>query len=297
MLDKNKQRPRIFALGELLWDVFPDGARLGGAGTNFAVMSVFLGAEAVLVSRIGDDENGRRAVEMLSGWGLDTRFIQVDDSRATGTVRVTVEDGEPSYEIVEGVAWDVIAWEPDLGTQVQEADVLYFGSLIQREETSRETIQRLIAGVPDRCLKVLDLNFRQHYHSQEVVRTSVGLSDILKLNVDEVPILRQYLGGVDDPTSFCRDIRERFQIRQIVLTMGAGGCRVLGPEGDVQVPAAPQKVVNTVGAGDAFTAAFVLHHLQGADARTCAERANEVGGYVTTQDGGTPRLPASFSVF
>jgi fructokinase len=259
-------------------------------------MAAFLGAEVVLVSRIGDDANGHRAVEMLSGWGLDTRFIQVDDSRPTGTVLVTVEDGEPSYEIVERVAWDVIAWKPELEAQVHEADVLYFGTIIQREETSRETIQRLIAGAPDRCLNVLDLNFRQHYHSQDVVQTSVDFSDILKLNVDEVPILQQYLGGEDDPISFCRDIQERFQIRQVVLTLGADGCRVLGPEGDVRVQAAPQKVVNTVGAGDAFTAAFVLHHLQGADARTCAERANEVGGYVTTQDGGTPRLPASFSV-
>ncbi len=290
-------RPRIVAFGEVLWDVFPDGARLGGAPANFAVHAASLGAEAVLVSRVGKDAEGTEALRGLEARGVNVDFVQEDAARSTGAVRVTLTEGEPAYEIVEGAAWDAVGWEDRMKALAQQADTICFGTLAQRCETSRSALQRFVAEASGECLKVLDLNFRQQYHSQEVVRGSLCTADLLKLSQDEVPILRDYVEGVEDDTVFLLDLLESFRIEWVVLTLGAQGCRVVGPEGDCQVPAEPQEVVNTVGAGDAFTAAFVLNLLAGEDVRTCAERANRAGGYVTTQDSATPDFPEAFRVF
>jgi fructokinase len=289
--------PHVVAVGEVLWDEFPDGARLGGAPANFAVHCAGMGARATLVSRVGQDDRGREALDLLRGRGLGVDFVQRDPERPTGRVRVTLQDGRPAYEIVEGVAWDAVQWEPRLLPLAQAADVVCFGTLAQRNEQSRETLRRFVAACGAACLRVLDINFRQNYHSDEVVRESLRLADVLKLSDEEVPILRGYLRGVGDDGAFLNGVRERFQVETVVLTLGAQGCRVLGPEGDLRVAATPRQVVNTVGAGDAFTAAFVLHRLAGRDAFTCADRANRAGGYVTTQDSGTPELPGEFRVF
>ena len=297
MQNEKGARPCVIAVGEVLWDVFSEGARLGGAPANFAVHAASLGADAFLVSRVGRDKEGETALRMLAGRGLNVDFVQVDEARPTGTVPVTVVDGEPSYEIVEGAAWDAIAWEPRLEGLAQRAQAVCFGSLAQREATSRRTLQRFVEAVPEGCMRVVDINFRQHYHSRSVVDWSLRFADLLKLNDEEVRILRGYLGGSEDDGDFLREVCERFRIGRAVLTLGAEGCRVIGPREDVRVAAAHQDVVNTVGAGDAFTAAFVLNLLAGQDVRACAERANQAGGYVTTQDGAIPEFPETFRVF
>ncbi|MBI2952122.1 carbohydrate kinase [bacterium] len=289
--------PHIVAIGEVLWDEFPDGARLGGAPANFAVHCAGLGARVTLVSRVGQDSRGREALDLLRGRGVGVDFVQRDPERPTGWVRVTLRDGRPSYEIVEGVAWDAIEWEARLLPLAQGADVVCFGTLAQRNEQSRGTLRRFLAACGEGCLRALDLNFRQRFHSEEVVRESLRLTDVLKLSDEEVPTLRGYLKGAGDDGTFLNGVRERFGIETAVLTLGAEGCRVLGPEGDLRVPAAPRQVVNTVGAGDAFTAAFVLHRLAGRDAFTCADRGNRAGGYVAAQDSATPELPGEFRVF
>lgn len=289
--------PHVVAVGEVLWDEFPDGARLGGAPANFAVHCAAMGGRAALVSRVGQDGRGRETLDLLRGRGVDVGFIQQDAGRPTGRVRVTLQEGRPAYEIVEGMAWDAIEWEPRLLSLAQAADAVCFGTLARRSEPSRRTLGRFVAECGEACLKTLDINFRQGYHSEEVVRESLRLADVLKLSDEEVPILRGYLRGAGDDGAFLNEVRERFQVETVVLTLGAKGCRVLGPEGDLRVSAAPRQVVNTVGAGDAFTAAFVLHRLAGKDALTCADRGNRAGGYVTTQDSATPELPEAFRVF
>ncbi len=289
--------PHVVAFGEVLWDEFPEGVRLGGAPANFAVHCASMGARVSLVSRVGTDDRGREALDRLRGRGVDVGFVQEDGERPTGRGRVTVRDGRPAYEIVEGVAWDAIGWEPRLMSLAQAADVVCFGTLAQRSGPSREALRRFAGACRGACLRVLDINFRQSYHSETIVRESLGLSNVLKLSDEEVPFLRGYLKGADDDGAFLNEVRERFEIETVALTLGAQGCRVLGPEGDLRVPAAPRKVVNTVGAGDAFTAAFILNRLAGRDAFTCADRANGAGGYVTTQDSATPELPEEFGVF
>lgn len=290
-------RPHVVAVGEVLWDEFPDGARLGGAPANFAVHCAGMGARVTLVSRVGQDNRGREALDLLRGRGVGVDFVQRDPERPTGRVRVTLRAGRPSYEIVEGVAWDALQWEARLLPLAKGADAVCFGTLAQRNGQSRGTLRRFVAACREGCLRVLDLNFRQGFHSEEVVRESLHLANILKLSDEEVPTLRGYLRGAGDDRAFLDGVRERFGVETVALTLGAEGCRVLGPEGDFRVAAAPQRVVNTVGAGDAFTAAFVLHRLAGRDAFTCAEWGNRAGGYVATQDSATPELPEEFRVF
>ena len=289
--------PRVVALGEVLWDLFPDGARLGGAPSNFAVHAASLGAESVLVSRVGKDERGREVREALEAAGVEVAHVQADTSRPTGIVRVSLTDGQPTYEIVEGAAWDAIDWVPDLEALARSADAVCFGTLAQRCDTSRRSIQAFVGATREDCLKVLDINFRQHYHSEAVARSALCFADVLKLSDEEVPILRDYVGGSPDEKVFVLDLMASFEIGRVVLTRGAAGCLTVGPEGVHEVPSAPREVVNTVGAGDAFAAAFLLGLLAGESDRACAEWANCVGGYVVTQDSGTPAFPEGYRIF
>lgn len=289
--------PLVVALGAVLWDVFPDGARLGGAPANFAVHAAALGARSALVSCVGNDEMGRNALDILRARGVVTDAVQVHPHRPTGSVSVTLTDGQPDYEIVEDVAWDAMTWHSELARLARSARALCFGTLDQRDPQSRRAIVKFLDAASPACLRVLDLNFRQHFHAEEVVLSSLARADVLKLNGGEVPVLRDYVGGVADVDDFLTELRARFDLQCVVLTLGADGCRVIGDAGICQAVGKKRRVVNTVGAGDAFTAAFALHLLNGATIRTCAEQANAVGGFVTTQDSGMPMLPKRFRVW
>lgn len=296
-MSNEQEPPLLVAIGAVLWDVFPDGKRLGGAPANFAVHAAALGARSALVSCVGDDARGREAVEILKGHCVSTNAVQVDALRPTGTVPVTLLNGQPSYEIVEGVAWDAIGWRSELALLAQTAHAICFGTLDQRAQESQQTILRFLDAASPACLRVLDVNFRQHYHCNDVVHHSLERADVLKLNDDEVPLLRKYVGGSEDVDEFLRDVLTRFDLRFAIMTLGEQGCRVVGKEGVFAARGEKQAVVNTVGAGDAFTAAFISCFINGANLQLCAEKANLVGGFVTTQDSGMPNLPPSFRVF
>lgn len=289
--------PLIVALGEVLWDLFPNGARLGGAPSNFGVHCSALGAQVALISGVGDDDLGKQAELALDKHQVDTQWLQVSAEHETGTVAIALTDGQPSYEIVEEVAWDHILWCDEFKALAKTANAVCFGSLAQRADQSRETIQRFVDATQEACVRVLDVNFRQHYHTQNTMRQSLALANVVKLNDDEVSVLRDYVGGSDDGDAFLDGLRDRFDLDLIVLTLGADGCRVFDGEGVRSFPSAPQTVVNTVGAGDAFTAAFVSHYLKGDALEVCATSANALGGYVATQDSATPQLPDHFCVW
>ena len=289
--------PCVVAIGAVLWDVFPDGERLGGAPANFAVHAAALGARSAMVSCVGDDARGKAALEILSERDVAIDAVQVHAHRSTGSVNVTLVDGQPTYEIVEGVAWDAITWCSELAPIAQSAHALCFGTLDQRAAQSRQAITNFLDAASPDCLRVLDINFRQHYHTDEIVRESLIRADVLKLNDEEVVLLRDYVGGEEDVDAFLTDICARFDLRCVILTLGEQGCRILGEDGICRAIGKRQQVVNTVGAGDAFTAAYVMHLLADAPIQICAEQANAVGGFVTTQDGGMPPLPARFRVF
>ena len=292
-----REPPVVVALGAVLWDVFPDGARLGGAPANFAVHAAALGARSALVSCVGDDAMGRAALEILRDRGVATDAVQVHAHRPTGNVTVTLTDGQPTYEIVEDVAWDAMTWHSELARLARSARAICFGTLDQRDPQSHQAIVNFLDAASPACLRVLDVNFRQHFHAEEIVRASLARADVLKLNDEEVPVLRDYVGGVADVDAFLTTLRVRFDLQCVILTLGADGCRVIGDAGICHAVGEKQRVVNTVGAGDAFAAAFALHLHNGAAMQTCAEQANAVGGFVTTQDSGMPALPARFRVF
>jgi fructokinase len=296
-MTNEREPPLLVAIGAVLWDVFSDGERLGGAPANFAVHAAALGARSALVSCVGDDARGREAIEILNGHGARTDAVQVDAHRPTGTVPVTLVEGQPSYEIVEGVAWDAITWRSELSALAKTAHAICFGTLDQREQESWQTILGFLDAASPTCLRVLDVNFRQHYHNREVVHESLKRADVLKLNDEEVPLLREYVGGSEDVDEFLGDVLTRYDLRCVIMTLGEKWCRVVSKEGVFGARGKKQTVVNTVGAGDAFTAAFVSHLINGADLQLCAERANSVGGFVTTQDSGMPKLPVSFRIW
>ena len=286
---------RAVVIGEVLFDLFPDGDRLGGAPSNFAVHAAALGADVHLISAVGEDRYGKNAISSLTAVDVDTSGVRVSDS-PTGTVKVTLSAGHPSYEIVEGVAWDEIDLIETSRNHLKKAQLLCWGTLAQRSCRSEEAHRQLFDLVPNSCLNVCDLNFRQHYHDADVVRQSLTHSDLLKLSDEDLPILRSYISGPKDDRDYLRDIRHVYGIRVAVLTLGERGCRVSARNVDLSVPGISVQVVNTVGAGDAFAAAFALNLLQDADLRLSAETANRVGAYVATQDSGTPSLPSEFRI-
>ncbi len=290
-------RPLAVAIGEVLWDVFGAEARLGGAPANFAVHAASLGLQSALVSCVGNDALGHRAVAELQKRHVGINWVLTDREHPTSTVPVTLVNGQPTYEIVEEVAWDYIGWVEGLEALAQSANAICFGTLAQRSLTSRTTIQRFLQAAPATCLRVLDVNFRQIYHSKTVVERSLELANVVKLNDDEVPVLRHYIGGSSDDDLFLADVQKRFDLHEVVLTLGEQGCRIFSSCGVVSSISHPQTVTDAVGAGDAFTAAFIGSVLSGADLKTSADRANDVGGFVVTQMGATPVLPERFCIF
>jgi fructokinase len=281
----------IVGLGEVLWDLLPAGRRAGGAPFNFAFHCSQLGHPAVIVSRCGDDEPGealRREVRQL---GLADDFIQHDAEHPTGTVAVTVEaDGQPSYEITQGVAWDFLEWTPALAELACTARAVCFGTLAQRSRRSFATVQRFLDEAHDAVI-VCDINIRQHYFNEEIVELSLHLSDWLKLNEHELPILRGLLGlaGGNDAESLA-ELRRRYKLKLVCLTRGADGCLVQTAAETVELPGVPVRVADTVGAGDAFTAGVLCRTLEGHPLAESASFANRLAAEVARHPGGTPCL-------
>ncbi|HSI32235.1 MAG TPA: carbohydrate kinase, partial [Tepidisphaeraceae bacterium] len=252
-------RPTVLALGEILWDLLPSGKQPGGAPANFAFHAGQLGADAVTVSAVGDDADGREILERLRALGLRTDLIAVDPHHPTGTVTVALDAaGVPSYTIHEGVAWDFVPETPALLELVARADCVCFGSLAQRSPATRATIRSALAATRPGCLRVFDINLRQHYFDRDVIEESLGRTTVLKLNDQELPVLGELLGmGGED---LIGDLVGAFGLRLVAVTRGGRGAVLYGDDGAVVdhpgYPAEP--MADTVGAGDAFTAVLAI---------------------------------------
>jgi fructokinase len=271
---KDKQPP-IVAVGEVLWDLLPTGPRAGGAPFNFAIHCHQLGHPAVIVSRVGDDELGRRLREEVCRLGLSDEYIQTDREHPTGTVQVTLDAaGQPAYTITEGVAWDFIGWDRRLDALAESARAVCFGTLAQRAPESRSAIRRVVARTHG--LAVLDLNLRPPFDDPEIIRESLDLADWLKLNADEVARM---------PADF-----DPSAMDLVCVTRGADGCSVRTPAEVVDLPGISIRVADTVGAGDAFTAALLTQHLEGRPLREAARFANAYAAVVASKVGGTPTV-------
>jgi fructokinase len=286
------ERSTIVGLGEVLWDVFPEGPRFGGAPANFACHAAMLGAEAVMVSQVGDDELGQRAIASLRGHGVNTDHIGRSGDSPTGTVQVELDEaGKPRFEIRERVAWDSIPWSDDLEALAARADAVCFGTLAQRGETSRRTIRRFLEATGPDCLRIFDVNLRQQFYDPHVVLDSLRLADALKLNDEELPLVASMCGVAGDDLDVMAELRERYGLRLLALTRGAHGAVLLSGAAASQCQGPPVQVKDTVGAGDSFTAAMVFGWLQGRDLDAICRHACRVAAFVCSQPGATPPLP------
>lgn len=286
------RRPVVVGLGEVLWDVFPDGAHFGGAPANVAFHAAAMGAQAWIVSRVGADDLGRRAMKVMHDHGVGTDYIQRADHRPTGTVQVEVDgQGQPRYRIAEGVAWDELAWSDALPALASRADAVCFGTLAQRSGRTRETIDRFLEHTRRGCLRVLDVNLRGRFYDDQRIRHSLGMANVLKLSDEEMPVVAAACGWGGDEREVLHRLLDRYALRLVALTRGARGARLLAGDEACDVSADPVEVCDTVGAGDAFTAALVLGFLDGRRLEAIGRACCRVAGYVCTQAGAVPALP------
>ena len=276
----------IVGIGEILWDMLPSGKALGGAPANFAYHAARLGEEGWAVSAVGDDALGLEIRDIVADKQLNNIIATSD--KATGTVEVELNDkGVPSYNIMEDVAWDNIPFTAEMEALAKRADAVCFGSLVQRMN-SRQTVMRFLRAMRPDALKVFDINLRQHYYSAEVIEESLRLADILKINDDEIGIVSRLFSLGEDATGACRELIARYGLELVILTKGPEGSQVITSNQVIPQGTDDVEIVDTVGAGDSFTAAFVVSYLRG-DTLTQAQRlASETASYVCSRKGAMP---------
>lgn len=276
----------IVGIGELLWDMLPSGKAIGGAPANFAYHAGRLGEEGWVVSAVGDDALGHEILDELDEKRLHSLVAMVD--KPTGTVQVSLDDaGVPTYTIVEDVAWDHIPFTSKMQELASRADAVCFGSLVQRNG-SRASVLKFLEAVPASALKVFDINLRQHFYTPEILRKSLEIADVLKINDEEIVTLSEMFGLGSDPREACRKLIGQYSLRFVLLTKGAQGSEVISPDEVIPQGVGKVDVVDTVGAGDAFTAAFTVAYLRGDSLADAQKLAGEVTAYVCSHKGAMP---------
>lgn len=282
---------RVAGIGELLWDRFPDGDRLGGAPANFAFHAGQLGATSRIVSRLGRDIDGDRLAAVLDQQNLATDFIQRDASHPTGLVRVAIKEGQPTYVIENPSAWDFIELTDELKTLALTLDAVCFGTLAQRNPVSQRTIQEFVRLCPPKTLRLFDINLRQNFFTRETIEFGLSQATTLKLNGEELERLAALFGWPSPGAETVARIFKLFPLEWIAVTLGADGCEIHTHDKTVRSKAPPVTCVDAVGAGDAFSAALVTGLLNRLPLEKIANHANRVGAYVASQHGAMPPLP------
>lgn len=284
----------VVGMGEALWDMLPEGRKIGGAPANFAYHVSQFGLDSRVVSAVGDDELGNEILANFAEKKLECQIEKVP--YPTGTVQVELDEkGVPCYDIKEGVAWDNIPFTTSLQELAKKTDAVCFGSLAQRNSVSRETINRFIDEMPqeEHVLKIFDINLRQHFYSKELIEESIKKCNILKINDEELVIVSQMFGFADiDFKEQCKLLLTKYNLKMLILTCGVDGSYVFAP-GEMSFLETPKvKVADTVGAGDSFTGAFVAAILKGLEMKEAHRLAVNVSAFVCTQNGAMPELPA-----
>lgn len=281
-----EHRPLVVAWGELLFDLFPDGPRLGGAAANVAFHAAALGARALLVSRVGDDALGRSATAELAASGVDVRFVSVDAERPTGTVRVELVEGEPRFTLGEQAAWDRIELVPELLPELAAADAFVFGTLAQRTPLGSEALARALGSLPAGCHRLADLNVRPPHVTERALSLALEQASVVKLNELEASRVSALLGEDAVSGLLARGVA------LVALTRGSAGALLATNDERFEhagFPAAPGG--DPVGAGDAFTAALALGLCRREGLATCLARANRYASFVAGERGAMPRAP------
>lgn len=281
-------QPTVVGFGEIVWDVLPDETLLGGAPANFTYQANCLGSSGLIVSAVGRDSLGNRAIERFRALGLKTEFIQVNDF-ATGTVDVTLdEQGLPSFTICQKAAWDYLKWTGPLERLAEEADAICFGSLAQRSPETRATLHRLLKSTRDETLRVFDINLRAPFYDRTILVSSLELANVVKLNDEELVELSGLLDiDATNPQATASEILRAFSLELICVTRGSAGSLLVSKDGISDHPGVEVAVADTIGSGDAFLAAMIHFHLKGASLDVISEAANQLGAWVATQPGAT----------
>ncbi len=281
---------KITAIGEVLWDMLPDGKQLGGAPGNFCFHTQNHGADAATISAIGKDESGREIETLLKERKLKLMLNYPDF--ATGYVSVKLENGMPSYTIHENVAWDHITLGNEAKEWIKSTDALCFGSLAQRSKTSRKAIMEGLKIAPEKALKVFDINLRQHYYNKEILEQSMTLANLLKLNEDELEIISEMFNLSGNDKKKCHSLMQLFGLDLVALTLGSQGSW-LYTTADESFQKVPEiKVVDTIGAGDSFTATMIMGLLNKKPLEQLHREATEYSAKVCTYSGATPKISA-----
>ena len=287
----------VVGMGEALWDVLPEGKKIGGAPANFAYHVKQFGLPSCVVSAVGADPLGDEILENFNAKGLDTLIETVP--YPTGTVQVEIDQaGIPQYDIKENVAWDNIPYTARLESLAEKTKAVCFGSLAQRNVVSRQTINRFLDAMPqnDDTLVVFDVNLRQGFYNKEILCNSMKRCNILKINDEELVTVSRMFGypGIDLQDK-CWILLGKYNLKMLILTCGINGSYVFTP-GNVSFQPTPKvEVADTVGAGDSFTATFIASVLKGMPVEEAHRRAVEVSAYVCTQQGAMPLLPAKYT--
>ena len=287
----------VVGMGEALWDMLPEGKKIGGAPANFAYHVSQFGQSSCVVSAIGDDSLGKEIIENFASKGLNHHIAQVP--YPTGTVQVDIDQaGIPQYEIKENVAWDNIPYTAHLEALAENTKAVCFGSLAQRSVVSRSTINRFLDAMPqtDDTLIVFDINLRQGFYNKEILCNSMKRCNILKINDEELILVSRMFGypGIDLQDK-CWILLGKYNLKMLILTCGINGSYVFTP-GHVSFQPTPQvEVADTVGAGDSFTAAFIASLLKGKSVTEAHHLAVQTSAYVCTQNGAMPLLPAQLT--
>jgi fructokinase len=285
----------MIGLGEVLWDILPTGRALGGAPANFAYMTNVLGDQGIVASRVGNDELGREACRLLQTLGLNTSYVQQDDLHETGTATVTIDGtGQPNFTIKEAVAWDFLEWTTDWDELSARADVICFGSLAQRSSTSAGTIDRFLQNAHPRTIRIFDVNLRQSFYNEDLLRKSFEYADIIKLNEHElIQVSSLFELGTGTAEFLAGRLLHDFDLKLVCITRADRGSLLVSQEQTVEHSGFRVKVADAVGAGDAFTACLAHHYVRGNPLQQISEAANRFASWVATQRGATPAITSS----
>ena len=287
--------PVVVGIGEILWDVFPEGKKLGGAPLNFSHHCGQLGASAHPVSALGADAEGAEIRQILASKNLPDAHVQTDTAHPTGRVNVTLQNGKPTYEILAEVAWDYIRFEQNLRNLASRADAVCFGSLAQRSPVSRATIQAFLEAMRPEALRIFDVNLRQNFYSKEILETSLRYANIFKLSDEELPTLAGFFDLTGQVSTQLQRLREMFDLRLVAYTRGGEGSLLITANDTSDHPGISTEVNDTVGAGDSFTATLCMGLLQNLPLAGINQRACQVAAFVCSQSGATPSLPPHIS--
>jgi fructokinase len=283
----------MVGLGEILWDLLPSGKELGGAPANFAYMANVLGDEGIVASRTGKDNLALEARSAMEGLGLNPSFIQEDDQHPTGVVKVLIDGaGQPEFTILSDVSWDYLEWTTAWADLAARAKVICFGTLAQRSQVSRTTVHLFLEASRNSTLKIYDVNLRQSFYSKDILVDSLRLSNIVKLNADELAKVCDLLGipGRTEEEQAKR-LLINYRLELVCITRGAGGSLLVSDDQTVEHKGFKVGVADAIGTGDAFTACLAHHYVRGRSLHTISERANGFASWVATQIGATPTVP------